>query len=120
MWENYVGTMEVETIEDLEPESWEDGNPNMPCVPCTHAHREKLKEQFPRFHNAMLSRPVGKKEMRRTIQHAGRLPTANKSNARGVNILSIPMFRSFQAEQNESNPQTLIQVNLRHMQLVCS
>ena len=36
----------------------------MPCVPCSYVHREKLKEKFPRFHNAMVSRPpVGKKEM---------------------------------------------------------
>ena len=55
--------MEVDTIDDLEPESWEDGAPKMPCVPCTRVHREKLKEKFPRFHTAMVSRPVGKKEM---------------------------------------------------------
>ena len=55
--------MEVDAFEDLEPDSWEDGARKMPCVPCTHAHREKLKEKFPRFHNAMISRPVGKKEM---------------------------------------------------------
>lgn len=55
--------MEVDTQDDLENDCWEDGVPKMPSVPCNFLHREKLQERFPRFHNAMVSRPVGKKEM---------------------------------------------------------
>ena len=42
VWEDYVGMVEVDTIEDLEPESWEDGTPKMPCVPRTHVHRKSF------------------------------------------------------------------------------
>ena len=33
MWENCVGMMDVDAIDHLEPDSWEDGTPKMPCVP---------------------------------------------------------------------------------------
>ena len=62
-WENHVYMMDGGVIDESDPKEWTDGTPMLPRMPCRNVHRERLKEKFPKFYNAMVSRPVGKKEM---------------------------------------------------------